>query len=147
MHTIEEINENNIQKAAELSVQLWPNSDLDDMTSHYKKVVNSNLATCFLLHDESNYFGFIELSIRNDYVEGAEKLPVAYIEGLFVSKKYRHNGFGQILIKKAEDWAQAKGFSQLCSDTELDNNSSIEFHASAGFIEISRIVCFVKNLD
>jgi aminoglycoside 6'-N-acetyltransferase I len=147
MHTIEEINKKNIHYVAELSIKLWPDSDLNDMTSHYAKVVNSNLATCFLLRNESSYFGFIELSIRNDYVEGAMKLPVAYIEGLFVTKRYRNNGFGHILIKKAEDWAQANGFSQLCSDTELDNNPSIKLHASAGFIEISRIVCFVKNLE
>jgi len=146
MGTIVEINETNIHKAAELSIALWPDSNLTEMTAYYKEVLNSSFATCFLLQNESDYFGFIELSIRNDYVEGAGALPVAYIEGIFVNERYRHNGSGTLLLKYAEDWARTKGFKQICSDTELDNNPSIEFHKSAGFSEVSRIVCFVKEL-
>lgn len=142
-----EINENNIQNAAELSIELWPDSSLAEMTAHYVEVLNASLATCFLLQNESGYFGFIELSVRNDYVEGAEELPVAYVEGLFVNQSYRHKGSGRRLLKHAEDWARTKEFKQLCSDTELENSPSIEFHTSSGFIEVSRIVCFVKDID
>jgi aminoglycoside 6'-N-acetyltransferase I len=134
MDTIVEINENNIQNAAELSIELWPDSSLTEMTAHYEGVLNASLATCFLLQNESGYFGFIELS-------------VAYIEGLFVNPTYRHKGSGRRLIKHAEDWARTKGFKQLCSDTELENSPSIEFHTSSGFTEVSRIVCFVKDID
>jgi aminoglycoside 6'-N-acetyltransferase I len=77
MDTIVEINDNNIQNAAELSIELWPDSSLAEMTAHYVGVLNANLSTCFLLQNESDYVGFIELSVRNDYVEGAEELPVA----------------------------------------------------------------------
>jgi aminoglycoside 6'-N-acetyltransferase I len=146
MTKIEDINETNIQKLAELSVELWPDCDLSEMTVHYERIIKSNMATCFLIRDELNYFGFIELSVRNDYVEGAEEVPVAYIEGLFVNVKYRLKGFGLLLIQKAEDWALTKGFKQLCSDTEEGNKPSIGFHTSAGFTEISRIVCFAKSL-
>jgi aminoglycoside 6'-N-acetyltransferase I len=146
MDTIVEINESNIDKAAELSIELWPDSSLTEMTAHYEEVMNASSATCFLLQNKSGYFGFIELSIRNDYVEGAEELPVAYIEGLFVNERYRHNGSGTLLLKHAEDWARTKGFKQICSDTELENSPSIEFHNSSGFSEVSRIVCFVKEL-
>ena len=31
-----------------------------------------------------DYIGFIELSVRNDHVEGADSLPVGYIEGIFI---------------------------------------------------------------
>lgn len=103
MDTSVEINENNFQNAAELSMQLWPESSLTEMTAHYEEVLNVSLATCFLLQNESGYFGFIELSTRNDYVQGAGELPVAYIEGIFVNKKYRHNGSGRLLLKYAED--------------------------------------------
>ena len=142
-----EINDNNIHNAAELSIELWPDSSLTEMTAHYEGVLNASLATCFLLQNESGYFGFIELSVRNDYVEGAEELPVAYIEGLFVNQSYRHKGSGRRLLKHAEYWARTKGFKQLCSDTELENSPSIKFHTSCGFTEASRIVCFVKEID
>lgn len=147
MYTITQINEQTLLKVAELSVKLWPECSLTEMTAHYKEVLNSGSAACFLLYEEPDYLGFIELNVRNDYVEGADELPVAYIEGLFVEKPCRHKGFGRLLVTHAEDWARAKGFEQLCSDAELENNDSIEFHKAAGFEEISRIVCFAKDLD
>lgn len=147
METVVAINENNIEQAIKLSIELWPDSSLSEMTAHYEEVLNSTLATCFLLHDESGYFGFIELSIRNDYVEGAEDLPVAYIEGIYVKLKYRHTRKGRLLLEHAEGWARSKGLKQLCSDTELENGPGIAFHSSSGFTEVSRIVCFVKDIE
>jgi len=147
MDIIVELNKDNIMKAAELAIELWPDSRLSEMTTHYEEVLNTDLATCFLVKNESDYFGFIELSVRNDYVEGADELPVAYVEGVFVKKMYRQNGTGGLLLKHAEAWARTNGFKQLCSDTELENDQSIKFHKSSGFIEVSRIVCFVKDID
>ena len=40
-----EINENNIQNAAELSIKLWPDSSLAEMTAHYEGVLNASSAT------------------------------------------------------------------------------------------------------
>ena len=146
METIVELDENNAQKAAELSIELWPDSDLPEMTAHYEELFLRNLGTCFLLQNESGYFGFIELSIRNDYVEGAESLPVAYIEGIYVKEKYRHKGLASQLLRQAEDWGRKQGCKQICSDTELENNPGIEFHTSSGFNEVARIVCFAKEI-
>jgi aminoglycoside 6'-N-acetyltransferase I len=146
LEAIENMNENNLHKVAELSIALWPDCELDEMKAHYKNVFASDTAACFLLRNESDYLGFIELNMRNDYVEGAEELPVAYIEGLFITQPYRHKGYGRLLVQKAEDWARKKGLTQLCSDTEQENNASIEFHNLVGFTEISRIVCFAKDL-
>jgi len=146
MGEIVEINAENVHEVAKLSVALWPDCGLAEMALYYQDTVKSSLATCFVLKDESGYFGFIELGVRSDYVEGAEALPVAYIEGLYVGEEYRHKGYGRLLIQYAEDWARAKGFKQLCSDTELENNASIKFHTAAGFTEVSRIVCFAKSL-
>jgi aminoglycoside 6'-N-acetyltransferase I len=143
---IVEINEDNFQAAAELSVQLWPDCDLAEMRAHFKDVMQSDEATCFLLQSDAHYVGFIELSIRKDHVEGAEAVPVPYVEGLFIEEGFRHKGFGRLLVEAAEAWARVKGFTQICSDTELENNPSIAFHKSVGFREATRIVCFVKNL-
>ena len=47
MDTIVEISESNIQNAAELSTELWPDSSLTEMTAPYRGVLNERLATCF----------------------------------------------------------------------------------------------------
>jgi aminoglycoside 6'-N-acetyltransferase I len=99
------------------------------------------------LQEEAGYAGFIELRIRTDHVEGAETVPVAYIEGLFVADGFRYKGYGRQLVQAAEAWARTEGFTQLCSDAELENHPSITFHQSVGFREASRVVCFVKDLQ
>jgi aminoglycoside 6'-N-acetyltransferase I len=43
-------------------------------------------------------------------------------------------------------WAKAKGFTEIASDTWLENESSIMAHKALGYTEVERIVCFVKPL-
>lgn len=147
MPFIEALNPSSIRAIAQLATQLWPDTSLDEMLSHYQEVLELGEGTCFLAYKEGQPIGFIELSIRNDYVEGADELPVAYIEGLYIDSDYRQKGLGQMLITRAEQWAVQQGFRQLCSDVEMENQLSILFHEKAGFTEAARIVCFVKNLD
>ncbi|MCA0232970.1 MAG: GNAT family N-acetyltransferase [Bacteroidetes bacterium] len=147
MPFIEALQPSTAAAVAQLATQLWPDTELVEMQTHYSDLLKQNQGTCFLLRTSSQFIGFIELSIRNDYVEGAEELPVAYIEGLYIDSDYRQKGLGQMLVTRAEQWAVQHGFKQLCSDVEMENQLSILFHEKAGFTEVARIVCFVKNLD
>lgn len=147
MPFIEVLNPSSIRAIAQLATQLWPDTSLNEMLGHYQEVLELGEGTCFLAYQEGQPIGFIELSIRHDYVEGADELPVAYIEGLYIASDYRQQGLGQMLITRAEQWAVQHGFKQLCSDVEIENQLSILFHEKAGFSEAARIVCFVKNLD
>lgn len=56
------------------------------------------------------------------------------------------NSIGKELIKVAGDWAKQKGLRQIASDTDFVNLASIDFHKKIGFIEVERIVCFIKNV-
>lgn len=147
MPFIEALQPSTVAAVAQLATQLWPDTELVEMQTHYSDLLKQNQGACFVLRTSSQPIGFIELSIRNDYVEGAEELPVAYIEGLYIASDYRQKGLGQMLVTRAEQWAVQHGFKQLCSDVEIENQLSIRFHEKAGFTEAARIVCFVKNLD
>lgn len=89
--------------------------------------------------------GFIELSIR-PYAEGCRSENVAYIEGVFVESAKRGEGVGAALVKAAEEWGRAHGCSEIASDTEIENESSIAAHKAFGFTETTRVVCFKKDL-
>ena len=147
MTSIQEISRDNISAIAHLATQLWPDTNTDEMFEHFEEVLLADHPTAFLLLQNQNPIGFIELSVRQDYVEGAEDMPVAYIEGIYVDNIYRKKGLAIQLIHKAEQWARSQGYTQLCSDSELANTGSIIFHQKAGFEEVGRIVCFVKNLN
>ena len=89
--------------------------------------------------------GFVEIGSRN-YAEGCESSPVAYGEGLYVDPDVRRTGLGASLLKATETWAAEQGFSEIASDTELDNDVSRRAHVAFGFEEVERQICFKKLL-
>ncbi|MHB8778501.1 MAG: GNAT family N-acetyltransferase, partial [Anaerolineales bacterium] len=46
----------------------------------------------------------------------------------------------------AEDWARERGCTEMASDTWLDNEASIRAHLKLGYLEVERLVHFVKPL-
>ncbi len=90
--------------------------------------------------------GFVEVSLRRDYVEGANSSPTGYLEGIFVEKRFRKNGVARMLVREAEAWAKSKGATELGSDTRLSNRRSQKFHKALGFIQVEKNVAFIKEL-
>ena len=89
--------------------------------------------------------GFAEIGARN-YADGCETSPVAYLEGWYVDPDVRRSGLGTSLLKAVEAWALEHGFSEIASDTELDNGVSLQAHLALGFQEVERQICFRKRL-
>jgi aminoglycoside 6'-N-acetyltransferase I len=143
---IEKISTDNIIYLLPLVLELWPDCDYEEEYEYFHELIDSDTQTCFLAKEKDHYVAFIQLAIRNDYVEGADELPVAYVEGIYVKPGYQKQGIARSLIERAEQWARQKGLKQLASDTELSNHASIAFHKSLGFIEAGRIVCFIKDI-
>ena len=94
---------------------------------------------------DSSLAGFAEIGSRN-YAEGCETTPVAYLEGWYVDPDVRRTGLGANLIRAVEAWAREQGFSEIASDTELDNVASLQAHTALGFEEVERQICFKKCL-
>jgi len=143
---IESISNDNLTNLANLFLQLWEDCDFDEELENCRQILSSESETCFLIKVNDNYVAFIHLAIRSDYVEGSSHSPTAYIEGIFVKEDFKHLGFSRQLLKLAEEWSKQKNCTQLASDTELTNLSSIDFHKKIGFKEVNRIVCFIKDL-
>ena len=72
---------------------------------------------------------------------------MAYLEGWYVVPELRETGLGRQLIEAAETWARSKGCTELASDTEMTNITSLRAHEACGFEEVSRIRCFLKSLE
>jgi aminoglycoside 6'-N-acetyltransferase I len=94
---------------------------------------------------DASPIGFIELSIRA-FSDGCDSMPVPHIEGWYVEPSARGQGIGRALVHAAEEWSRKRGFTELASDSELDNDAAQRAHASCGFEEVDRLVKFRKKL-
>ena len=90
--------------------------------------------------------GFVVVGSRK-YAEGCTASPVAYLEEWVVADDVRRQGVGKALIAAAEAWARQNGYTELASDTTLDNEISLASHLALGFTEVERQINFIKKLD
>jgi aminoglycoside 6'-N-acetyltransferase I len=111
------------------------------------EILQSNRQAVFLACSETGAaIGFINLSLRYDYVPDASQSPVAFIEGIYVDLSYRQQGMGRSLIEHAQQWAKSQGCVEIAADALLENTDSHAFHASIGFREVERVVFFIKPI-
>jgi aminoglycoside 6'-N-acetyltransferase I len=132
----------------QLRQALW----VDTMTREHKEEMRSFLAEperfCQFIckSNEGQVLGFVEASIRMDYVNGTDHSPVAFLEGLYVKPEARRNGVARALLKTVADWGKTAGCRELASDASIQNRTSHAVHKSLGFAETERVVYFNKRL-
>jgi len=137
-----------------LALLLWPAEEETpeqaelEMRAELEGILRSRRDTAFMMRDgDGRAIAFINLSLCDEYVPGATRFPVAYVEGIFVLETLRHCGLGAALVQRAERWAKENGCAQLGSDVLIENEASCQFHTGVGFQEVERVVCFIKNVE
>ncbi|MDI9484304.1 MAG: GNAT family N-acetyltransferase [Bacillota bacterium] len=143
---IVEVREEHLEQWTRLGVMLWPGHSFAELRESFLQILRSPKETAFLCRVGQDYAGFINVSIRVDYVEGSESSPTGYVEGIYVKELYRRQGIAKRLLEQGEAWALSRGCTQMGSDIEADNGGSYEFHTKAGFQEANRLICFIKDI-
>ena len=130
-----------------MRTELWPDTPDEHLTEidQFFSGNSIDITAVLVAEFDTQMVGFIELNLRN-FAEGSRNSPVPYIEAWFVAREFRAQGVGSQLISSAERWALENGYSEIASDTELDNHRSIAMHTHLGFRETERVVCFLKTL-
>ena len=137
----------NLEELVQLSTILFEKeSNYDDLYKTYTDVLDSAREVGLLYKKDDKYVAYMHLSIRNDYVNGTEHSPVAFVEAIFVLPKYRKLGIAREFILYAEDFARKNNCKELASDCYIDNYDSENFHKSCGFVEKERVICFAKDV-
>jgi len=131
----------------EMGLMLWPKHSKAELKKEFEDFLKSKYEVTFICKDaEDNYVGFINLSLKHEYVPGATSSPVGYIEGIFIKEQYRKKGVARKLIDVGEEWAKSNGCNEIGSDTELHNKSSKVFHKKVGFKDEDILVHFIKKI-
>jgi aminoglycoside 6'-N-acetyltransferase I len=135
------------EQLLEMSQKLWTDINKVELVNLLKQTAQSGKSNILIAKDSvGKCVGFSIFSIRNDYVEGAEKSPTGYLEGIFVETEFRKMGIAKEFIRIGEIWCKEKGCTQIGSDTWLTDKESREFHKKAGFWEEEELVHFLKNI-
>jgi len=139
---IQRVNNKNLNDWKQLVKEFWKN------ISEYEinLIINAREHAEFIAIQDGEAVGFLNATIRHDYVEGCKDYNTAYIEGIYVKPDYRKNNIGSLLIKEFEKWAMELGITELASDAEIDNQASINFHNTNGYKTVSKNVHFAKIL-
>ena len=145
--TITEASSKDLNKLVEMVLKLWPDCDYEEEFERNMQMLDATNEQVFLIKVRQESVGFIQLSLRTDYVEGTTTSPVVYIEGIYVEPAHRKLGLAQLLVQHAEKWGLEKECSEIASDVEIDNITSINFHNAIGFKEANRVVCFAKKIQ
>jgi aminoglycoside 6'-N-acetyltransferase I len=147
---IRSIEPRDIDAWGELRARLWPHANPHELAEEARDFgagsVVTGITAVFIAEDDAAApIGFLELSVRA-FSDGCDSMPVPHVEGWYVEPHARGKGVGRSLIDRAERWARAHEFTELASDTEIDNLASLRAHTRCGFDEAERLIKFRKSL-
>ncbi len=129
-----------------LRIALWPDEDAQQIAAEAPAMLAQANLLVLVAREGEAVIGFAEAAIRNDYVNGCETSPVAFVEGIYVVPQQRRRGVAKAMIAAIEAWAEQRGLRELASDALLDNAQSHAMHEALGFGETERVVYFRKVL-
>lgn len=145
--TIAEVSDLSLNPWVKLMHELWPKHDIISLQLEAQKILKSKKETAFLLSIDEKFVGFVNVSMRSDYVPGATQSPVGYIEGIYIKPRLRHRGLAKKLVEQATHWFLANGCREMASDAEIDNMMSQGWHEAMGFTKVNLLVHYVKKLE
>lgn len=145
--TVRYLRESDLDDWFRLRKMLWDETADSDHKSEMIDILDHHETQLVLIADagDGRLVGFLEASIR-PFVEDCDTDHVGYLEGWYVEPAFREKGIGSLLVEQAEEWAREKGCTEMASDAEIGNKSSLAAHLSLGYIETSRLVHLRKDL-
>ena len=125
---------------------LWPRESAAEQVSGMADALARGHHVRLAVSLSGEVVGFVEASLRVDYVNGTSGSPVAFLEGLYVVPGSRRRGVARALVESVMEWALRQGCSELASDSLLDNSAAHAAHRALGFEETERVVYFRRAL-
>ena len=140
------------EQLSPLRAALWPESSAEEHERELAPILAGKppgtlpVAVFVAQTADGTMAGFLEAGLRS-HADGCDpRLPVGFVEGWFVSERYRGQGVGAQLLGAAENWARSHGCIQMASDTWIDHTLSQRVHEALGFEIVDRCVHYKKAL-
>ena len=136
MIKIEPYNERHLNDYLSIVPLLWNDVEVREIIRiiEQHKTEDGHILLAF---DKDQLIGFLNSTIRTDYVEGSEADKTGYVEGIFVKETNRKQKIGKQLFEALVTYYKAKNITSIGSDAFVDNIKSDQFHKAIGFNEVS----------
>ena len=127
---------------------LWPEMTVEENLHETEAMMTatSRFFVRIAMNREDKPVGFVEATVRNDYVNGCATSPIAFLEGIYVEPEARRQGIARTLVSAVEEWGRKMDCREFASDALLENSDSHSMHRALGFEETERVVYFRKDL-
>ncbi len=127
---------------------LWPETTEEENLHETEAMIaeESRFFVRIASSGEGQPAGFVEATLRTDYVNGCATSPVVFLEGIYVEQSARRRGAARSLVDAVEAWGREQGCREFASDALLENSESHSMHHALGFEETERVVYFRKDL-
>ena len=126
--------------------QLWPKYSDEALLAEIERIFKSGKRSAYVAEADGEPAGFAEYALR-DYANGCHSQPVPFLEGVWISEKFRSQGIAKALVQYLEQKARMAGFKEFGSDVELSNYPSQLMHERLGFKQTEKVIYYRKELD
>ncbi len=144
--TIREVEARDREEWLRLRLAIWPE---DSAAAHLEQMddVDGDETQIALVIErpDGRLGGFVEASTHPRAL-GCETHDVAYVEGWYVDDDLRRQGLGSRLMRETEEWARRRGAREIASDTQIENDISLQGHLRLGYKDVGRLIHFAKKL-
>ncbi|MEH7380948.1 GNAT family N-acetyltransferase [Bacillus sp. JJ1533] len=105
-------------------------SDMDGAKTYIKERIEGNESIIFVAKDKENYVGFTQLYPTFSSIS----MKRAWIlNDLYVDRKARKQGVGELLLHKAKEYAIETGAKSLSLSTAPDNHTAQKLYKKNGY--------------
>ncbi|MBU0529648.1 GNAT family N-acetyltransferase [bacterium] len=139
--TIREATPSDIISIGNLAHQLGYQSEIEDIKLRFN-IISSNKFNIIFVAQKSykRIIGWVHIMPRQLLIADA----TAEIGGIIVDKNHRGQGVGRLLMLKAEQWAQLKGYNRIIVRSNILRNEAHKFYPNIGYEMIKSQAVYKK---
>lgn len=118
-------------------------SDLAGATNFVKQRFENKDSVILVAKDSEKYVGFTQLYPSFSSVSMQRKW---ILNDLYVDTAYRKQGIGEMLLRKAKEYAIATDAKGICLETAVNNDSAQRLYEKNGYVKDSAFYYYDLNL-
>jgi len=143
MVSIRRMTEADLAAVRALLVQLGYEIDIGEVERRYRMVTEAEDHAAVVGEQDGRIAAFLHVYGRPAF----EKPPEAVVQALVVDQPFRGTGIGQAMMRAAEAWALARGFTSMALSSGVSRLQAHAFYDALGYRQEATSYLLRKRLE